>query len=58
MKNKSISRERFNEMTVSMCDTLVSLVNSTHLTDDEVYDMTMRLMKSYVTAIVPTKEEN
>ena len=55
MKNKYISRESFNEITKSLSDSLSNISRST-LTDDEVYEMTILLIKSYVNVITPIKE--
>ena len=55
MHNKLLSRESFNEITKSLSDTLDRLSRST-LTDDEVYEMTILLIKSYVNLIQPIKE--
>ena len=55
MKNKYISRESFNEITKSLSDSLSNISRST-LTDDEVYEMTILLIKSYVNVITPIKD--
>ena len=55
MKNKYISRESFNEITKSLSDSLSNISRST-LTDDEVYEMTILLIKSYLNVITPIKE--
>lgn len=55
MHNKLLPRESFNEITKSLSDTLDRLSHST-LTDDEVYEMTILLIKSYVNVITPIKD--
>ena len=58
MKNKYISRQSFNKFTESLASSLHDMAQSNNLTDDEVYEMTVLLIKSYINVIVPTKEEN
>ena len=58
MKNKLLSREKFNEMTTSLGGTLAKIAAAQHLSDNEAYEMTILLIKSYINVIVPTKEEN
>ena len=58
MKNTLLSRQNFNEMTSSLGKTLQELAFASHLSDNEVYEMVMILLKSFTIAVVPTKEEN
>ena len=58
MKNKYLSRQAFNKFTESLSNSLHDMAQSNHLTDDEVYEMTILLIKSYINVIVPTKDEN
>lgn len=58
MKNKYLSRQSFNNFTESLASSLHDMAQAKHLTDDEVYEMTIILIKSYINVIVPTKEEN
>ena len=38
--------------------TLQELAFASHLSDNEVYEIVMILLKSFTIAVVPTKEEN
>ena len=58
MKNKYISRQSFNKFTESLASSLHDMAQSNHLNDDEVYEMTILLIKSYINVIVPIKEDN
>ena len=58
MKNKYLLRQSFNNFTESLASSLHDMAQSNHLTDDEVYEMTILLIKSYINVVVPTKGEN
>lgn len=54
--NDLLPREKFNMMTASLGEQLVSLSNST-LDYDGVYIIVKMLMNSYINAITPTVDD-
>lgn len=56
MINKYLDRKTFNGITKQISKSLNDIAQSDKLTDDQVYEMTIILIKSYINVIIPIKE--